>query len=504
MPNDDLDLRVQAIVEADVPSSINKIKGQIPSIQNGLKGESIKVTLEVDDTETSRVVKDATNKTARAAKASKISIPAGIHFDLKDQEATRNEIKRLVAELTKSKGELSDFKINTAGAERARKVLLTYQNEAQQTVKEVYKLRKGMEVLAPDGTKQAKLNWVLDSASYEQNLKKFEAQQARLQEIKRSAEILKLKTPENISLNYDKLNTAIDEGNLTQAKIALRELTDEYKKADALLQKSLPSTAIENLPKQIASVDTQLTLMTDKFKGLQAQGAIVPPGILENIQSLSEKLKTLSSGEMGENALKQFKQIQIEAGNVGNALKTVESAFKLQNAQEGAQKLQGQLKEIQAELLRVKDDWSKAFTKPEHLEEWNRLWEASTNGSVKTSKQMSVLNTDFSVFKKNIQAAGLDTKTLFGNLVSVGKKFGEWLLVGGMVATTVRAVKDLFTSVVDLNKSFTDLQIVTNGTDEETKRLLSSYTALGVKNWRYYGRGSRFRVFMAQAGKKYR
>ena len=85
----------------------------------------------------------------------------------------------------------------------------------------------------------------------------------------------------------------------------------------------------------------------------------------------------------------------------------------------------------------------------------------------------------FGALKSEITATGNAGKTAFGEFSQHFNKFKDWLLAGASVMTVVNALKNMVSTIKELDGAITDLQIATGSSRKDTEALLGTYTQIG-------------------------
>lgn len=94
-------------------------------------------------------------------------------------------------------------------------------------------------------------------------------------------------------------------------------------------------------------------------------------------------------------------------------------------------------------------------------------------------KEVADLNKEFSNLTNEVAAAGYKTKSLGQIFVDSFKSFSQYYFAGGALVKSIQTIDKLIDKVTELNKSFVNLKIATNGTDSEVASLMSTYNKMG-------------------------
>lgn len=116
--------------------------------------------------------------------------------------------------------------------------------------------------------------------------------------------------------------------------------------------------------------------------------------------------------------------------------------------------------------------YSALFNDKNLTEQFYNLGKQKAN--IGSPDELNQWNKEFSTFDKNVEIAGLKTKTFTEIIKDNIKAFTNWFLIGGGVAGIVRELKNVVTIVSDLDKVMTDLKKVTDETDESYRKLLKN------------------------------
>lgn len=98
---------------------------------------------------------------------------------------------------------------------------------------------------------------------------------------------------------------------------------------------------------------------------------------------------------------------------------------------------------------------------------------------VSSDGQFDVVNSKFRTLKSEITETGNAGKTAFGEFSQHFNKFKDWLLAGASVMTIVNALKNMVSTIKELDGAITDLQIATGSSRKDTEALLGTYTQIG-------------------------
>ena len=104
--------------------------------------------------------------------------------------------------------------------------------------------------------------------------------------------------------------------------------------------------------------------------------------------------------------------------------------------------------------------------------------DAQSNSAAKSTK---AINTQMSALGQTVQSTDAKTQS-FVDKMSTGFKSIIGLVKSlGVAFTGYRAIREVISSVTELNKAFVDLKMATNASDTDVAKLMSSYNALGKR-----------------------
>lgn len=200
--------------------------------------------------------------------------------------------------------------------------------------------------------------------------------------------------------------------------------------------------------------------MTSKSSELQQMKEYYTQLEKTSKQELDAKIKT-------SNALAQQKQKELETNKI----------------------IQQRIEIFQKELnLR-----SKLLTdKYGSLVDTNKLQELTTDASKLTTESFSPeskarINATFKEIEvgaktssKAVKVATQDARSWGDELIRSAKKFGEWMLIGTAIMQSIRAIKEGIKTVVDLDKSLTELSKVSDLTANQLKSITSEAYRAGT------------------------
>lgn len=269
----------------------------------------------------------------------------------------------------------------------------------------------------------------------------------------------------SLKLDTGLFENAFNTGAFKTARQELTILEKHLRAVSAESRSSLPDLAITNFSQNVSGAVAQMDKLQSQMNGL-AKGA--PTDLSSRISDMRvelEKLAQIPKGAVTDTDVGKYKVISTGIDEVTNAITRLKAEDKNFKIGKGLEKLDTDVNRAKQNLENMRIIWSKAFTKPEFLQEWQRLFDVISRGSIKSRAELTAFNAEVSLMGKQIEGAGLNTKTIFGQLGDNIKKFSTWLGAGNLIMTTVRGVRDMVGAVNAIDNSMVSLKKVTDETE---------------------------------------
>lgn len=166
-----------------------------------------------------------------------------------------------------------------------------------------------------------------------------------------------------------------------------------------------------------------------------------------------------------------------------------DAAKAAQEAARAEQQRQSLLKQSTSLITKMKDaerNWTAAATgrSRESYEnirtyriEMESLQQQFLEGSISTDQfktRLNALGTEFATSASQIRAAGENTKTFSERLSGLAAKFSTWLSVSQVIMLAVRSLKQMVSTVIEIDTAMTELKKVTNESDATYARFLDN------------------------------
>lgn len=399
-----------------------------------------------------------------------IEVPFNIDF--KNSNEIEKEMNRLVDKITKGRGSLSSFKIDKSTifdeekgkrVENLNAVTVKYKNEIGELISELYKYNQISTKIHSDGTEEAIMGWSKATANYSQNIeqstKNLRTHDALLGKMK----TLQINTDKSdISLSkdtLDKFNIAAKNKDIDAMRHYLGLAREEYTQLNALMVKDLPITGLENMKKNISTMDVDIQNVDTSFKRLQVR----PDEVRVKIDQLSESFKALGSFKgTEEEKVKQYNLLKNAIGDVKKEIGSLIAIEKQQVSLDDKTKFGSSIK-----------TWANENTKGAKYfrVELERI-QRELIGADKT--KFTALKKEFGAITSQTVAMGKAGRTAFQEIGNNFKKFSSWFGVSSIVMSTVRSMKNMVNEVKVLDSALIDLKKVTDESDATYEKFLTN------------------------------
>lgn len=414
---------IQLIVGADTTESYKQLKkdieGLITRFNNKKSTVKIKVGVQLDNKTQirSQLLKEIQSVTSKLSSSS--STNAKIKLDI-DKSYIERQYKSVISSIAKGKfadiGGLSLISSETLDKTKA---------DVQQLKQIIAEFQKGTL-----SDKTIKLLGV-DSSKLETDVKKVEDVAKRL-------------------ANANKSLTTASKGIKGLQGGDVSDLTARWKKLQAEIERARTLEGEEQA--------TAVTLIENKTAALQQE--IVTRQGLANIAEIE--------GRTEVEAAKQAEASQKEALRVGKE--------KAKLAREETSAYSKQLT-----LIKQIQDYLKSNTRVNGTAYGNQLTgmlNELNSGKLFNSQQITTMGNNFKVLKNEITAAGLAGKSFTDTIAAGLKKFSSWFGISQLVMRGVQGVREMITTVTELDTAMTELKKVTDLTEQEYAQF--GNTATGI------------------------
>lgn len=295
---------------------------------------------------------------------------------------------------------------------------------------------------------------------------------------------------ENISIKISAILSKNAEKDLqTQLNIIAKKLKLTIDNVNVVNQKTkdssnLTESTTKNASKAVSEYEKQLNQLIHTYKMKE----ISDRTFLDSMEKIRNK------SEFSELSLKKQEQVvSLLAQAEKNYQKVVDSGLTTRN------KYINQLEKnklAQKDLLntirglRGKDG---AFIVDDNLKKLNKLETTIRNLNPNTKdfaknlrfakSELKAITTTTNIYKKEVQDANKYTNIFGQSILSAGKKFASWLMIGNVIVSAINSVKFGINTIIELDTAITDLKKVSDeiGTSVGIREFLTDVNELAIK-----------------------
>ena len=423
----------------------------------------------------------------------KRSIKVPFQIDLNNPDEVQMEMERIVAEFTKNKGKLVDYKISTISGfdektndkvERLSTAVIKYKNELGETITKQLQWQKVGQEIDQNGENKAIMGFAENYAIYAQNIEKATEKQEKLRisteklenkltEYKKSFDNLQIKADKSgVKLNADNISSfekAINNKNLEQARHLLSMLSKEWQGLNAAMVKDTPNTALENMNRYITKMPYAIEALEIKLKTLSNPSK----ELQDKVQNLKTGLENVYKSSSNDEKLANY-------GKLKQAITNVNAELTNQI------KLQRELNQ-NANLVYDKQTFSN------RIQTWiNQNAEAAKvfrNEIEKVKEQienadkfkLTNLKKQFQEITTNAKAMGITSETVFEKIFSMFGKLSSMIFGGSFLIFAVNSLKEIYNNILSIDSALVNVKKVTDETDQTYQKLISDSSTWAVK-----------------------
>ncbi|MBQ8635925.1 phage tail tape measure protein, partial [bacterium] len=423
----------------------------------------------------------------------KRSIKVPFQIDLNNPDEVQMEMERIVAEFTKNKGKLVDYKISTISGfdektndkvERLSTAVIKYKNELGETITKQLQWQKVGQEIDQNGENKAIMGFAENYAIYSQNIEKATEKQEKLRisteklenkltEYKKSFDNLQIKADKSgVKLNADNISSfekAINNKNLEQARHLLSMLSKEWQGLNAAMVKDTPNTALENMNRYITKMPYAIEALEIKLKTLSNPSK----ELQDKVQNLKTGLENVYKSSSNDEKLANY-------GKLKQAITNVNAELTNQI------KLQRELNQ-NANLVYDKQTFSN------RIQVWaNQNAEAAKvfrNEIEKVKEQienadkfkLTNLKKQFQEITTNAKAMGITSETIFEKIFGMFGKLSSMIFGGSFLIFAVNSLKEIYNNILSIDSALVNVKKVTDETDQTYQKLISDSSTWAVK-----------------------
>ena len=283
----------------------------------------------------------------------------------------------------------------------------------------------------------------------------------------------------NVNGNQTKFNDLISTNNFENMKDAgynLKMMRLEYQKLNAEMTKDIPQNALESMNKKLANMPSSISRVETSFRSLKNPTQEIEQQVTQ-LKTLFNDVGKANTNEEKIQAFNKLRDSIVLTSNEMKALKAVESQTAKQNSTANSIEQIGLKAQIGANRVRAFGNQLNSTAKGKYANELKSLENVFKN--IGSKEDLTKANIQLREFETRMKSMGNVGNTVFDKLKKNIGQFFSFIGAASISMTVINSLRKAVSNLVELDKSLTDLRIATNGTYEETAKLLSSYTKLG-------------------------
>ncbi|MCM1044460.1 MAG: phage tail tape measure protein [Candidatus Gastranaerophilales bacterium] len=462
---------VQVTGGLNLEQSQKQIQAQLNTIAKNLK---VGVQL---DTTTIKQQTDAINRQLSSGiNAAGVKVP--FKFDLSDANAVKQEINKIVADITNNQGKLVRFKINVDDNGQATKALLTYRNELNEVTNATLKLQSVGKWYDSNGLEHHIVKWSEGQKTLSQNIEAtVKANQRQIesdnQVIRKKEELIaqmKLLNTQaekaGLSLNSENQNAFNDLSvnastleDIKQLESYLRLARTEYQTFNAEISKGTHASALEAMKNALQSMPNDIALLEARFNSIK-----MPEGVSVQIEQLKADLQAINSIADPNEKIAKYNEMVASLQNLQKQYQITSQEQKNLNADQQAMQGAGILTNKIITWMNGNRDAASQYDA-----ELKKIIIDLQNCNSKTD--LTKLQQQFKQIQTQTQATDSVSQGFFGNLKSQVKSsiatMLKYQLAYKIIQKTVQSIKQMIKAVCDLDATLTEFNKVADLSTEK-------------------------------------
>lgn len=455
--------------------NLEQSQKQIQS-QLNIIAKNLKVGVQIDTT-TIKQQTDAINRQLSSGiNTTGVKVP--FKFDLSDANAVKQEINKIVAEITNNQGKLVKFKINVDDNGQATKALLTYRNELNEVTNATLKLQSVGKWYDSNGSEHHIVKWAEGQKTLSQNIEAtVKANQRQIesdnQVIRKKEELIaqmKLLNTQaekaGLSLNSDNQNAFKDLSvnastleDIKQLESYLRLARTEYQTFNAEISKGTHASSLETMKNALQSMPNDIALLEARFNSIK-----MPENVSIQIEQLKADLQAINSIADPNEKIAKYNEMVSSLQNLQKQYQITSQEQKNLNADQQAMQGAGILTNRIITWMNGNRDAAAQYDA-----ELKKIIIDLQNCNNKTD--LTKLQQQFKQIQVQTQATNSASQGFFGNLKSQVKSsiatMLKYQLAYMIIQKTIQAIKSMTKAVCELDATLTEFNKVADLSTEQ-------------------------------------
>ena len=465
---------VQVTGGLNIAQSQKLLQSQLNTISKNLK-----VGVQIDTTSIKQQTDAINRQLSSGINTTGVKVP--FQFDLSDANAVKQEINKIVAEITNNQGKLVKYKIAVDENGQATRALLTYRNELNEVTNATLKLQSVGKIYDANGMEHHIVKWTQGHKTLSQNIEAtVKANQRQIesdnQVIRKKEELIAqmklLNTQANkagLSLNSDNQKAFNDLSvnastleDIKQLESYLRLARTEYQTFNAEISKGTHASSLEAMRKNLQSMPNDIALLEARFNSIK-----MPENVKVQIEQLKADLQSINSISEPSAKIAKYNEMVTSLQNLQRQYQITAQEQKNLNA--STQTMQG------ASILtnRIVTWMGENRTAAAQYDaELKKIIVSLQNVSNKTD--LTKLEQQFRKIQTQTQATDATSRGFFGNLKQQLKDslatMIKYQLAYKIINETVQAIKNMINAVCELDADLTEFNKVADLSAEQLEK----------------------------------
>ena len=463
---------VQVTGGLNIAQSQKLLQSQLNTISKNLK-----VGVQIDTTSIKQQTDAINRQLSSGINTTGVKVP--FQFDLSDANAVKQEINKIVAEITNNQGKLVKYKIAVDENGQATRALLTYRNGLNEVTNATLKLKSVGKIYDANGMEHHIVKWAQGHKTLSQNIEAtVKANQRQIesdnQVIRKKEELIAqmkvLNTQANkagLSLNSDNQKAFNDLSinaftleDIKQLESYFRLARTEYQTFNAEISKGTHASSLEAMRKNLQSMPNDIALLEARFNSIQ-----MPENVSVQIEQLKADLQSINSISEPSAKIAKYNEMVTSLQNLQRQYQITAQEQKNLNA--STQTMQGASILTNRIVTWMGENRTAAA---QYDSELKKIIVSLQNVSNKTD--LTKLEQQFRKIQTQTQATDATSRGFFGNLKMQLKDslvtMLRYQLAYKIIEKTTQAIKAMITEVCELDANLTEFNKVA---DLSTKKL---------------------------------
>lgn len=455
---------VQVTGGLNLAQSQKLIQSQLNTISDNLK-----VGVQIDTTSIKQQTNTINKQLSSGINTTSVKVP--FQFDLSDANAVKQEINKIVAEITNNQGNLIRYKIKVDENGQATRALLTYRNELNEVTNATLKLKNVGKWYDANNIEHHIVKWSEGQKTLSQNIEAtVKANQRQIesdnQVIRKKEELIaqmKLLNTQaekaGISLNSKNQNAFNDLSvnastldDIKQLESYLRLARTEYQTFNAEISKGTHASSLEAMRKNLQSMPNDIALLEARFNSIK-----MPENVKVQIKQLKADLQSINSISEPSAKIAKYNEMVTSLQNLQKQYQITSQEQK--NLSASTQAMQGASILTNRIVTWIGKNRNAAA---QYDVELKQIITDLQNCNNKTD--LSKLEQQFRRIQTQTQATNATSQGFFGNLKTQLKEslvtMLRYQLAYKIIQETVNAIKSMANAVCELDADLTEFNKV--------------------------------------------